>query len=294
MDTNVNRMVHLGMREIELSAGTIEYQDTGGDGPVIVLLHGLIMDASLWDGPIAELSADYRCVAPTLPLGAHRHAMHAGADLSLPAIARLVAEFLDRLDLQDVTLVGNDTGGALVQLMICDGAPRVGQVVLVSCEAFDNIPPGLTGKTLALTSKLSPAMFGLFMQQMRFRALRRLPLAFGWLTMRGDAATARWIQPVLRQPEIRRDTVRMLRAAMSATQLLQDAATRLPGFERPALVVWASEDRVMPLEHGRRLAELLPQGRLVEIADSYTLIPLDQPAKLARAIREFTRAGDRA
>jgi pimeloyl-ACP methyl ester carboxylesterase len=280
------------MREIELSAGTIEYQDTGGDGPVIVLLHGLIMDASLWDGPIAELSADYRCVAPTLPLGAHRRAMHAGADLSLSAIARLVAEFLDRLDLQDVTLVGNDTGGALVQLVICDGAPRVGQVVLVSCEAFGNIPPGLTGKMLALTGKLSPAMFGLFMQQLRLRAVRRLPLAFGWLTLRGDAATARWIQPVLRQPEIRRDAVRMLRAVMSATHLLLDAAACLPGFERPALVIWASEDRVMPLEHGRRLAELLPRGLLVEIADSYTLIPLDQPAKLARAIREFTRAGD--
>ncbi len=64
------------------------------------------------------------------------------ADLSLPGIARLVAEFLDRLDLRDVTLVGNDTGGALVQLLMCDGAARVGRVVLVSCDAFDNFPPG--------------------------------------------------------------------------------------------------------------------------------------------------------
>ena len=114
------------MKQIELSAGTIEYDDTGGDGPVLVLLHGLMMDASLWDGPIADLSADHRCVAPTLPLGAHRHAMRADADLSLPGIARLVAEFLDRLDLQDVTLVGNDTGGALVQLLMCDRAARRG------------------------------------------------------------------------------------------------------------------------------------------------------------------------
>src|ERR1700733_12891380 len=126
------------MREIELSAGTIEYEDTGGDGPVIVLLHGLLMDASLWDGPIADLSADHRCVAPTLPLGAHRHAMHPGADLSLPGIARLVAELVDRLGLQDVTLIGNDTGGALVQLLIGDGTARAGRVVLASCDAFDN------------------------------------------------------------------------------------------------------------------------------------------------------------
>jgi pimeloyl-ACP methyl ester carboxylesterase len=280
------------MRKIELSAGTIEYEDTGGDGPTIVLLHGLMMDASLWDGPIADLSADHRCVAPTLPLGAHRHAMHADADLSLPGMARLVAEFLDRLDLREVTLVGNDTGGALVQLLICYGAARVGRVVLASCEAFDNFPPRLTGKTLVLTGRLSPRMFGLFMQQMRLRTLRRLPIAFGWLTIRGDAATARWMKPVMKQPEIRRDAVRTLRAAGADTHLMLEAARCLQSFNRPALVVWASGDRVMPPEHGRRLADLLPQGRLVEVDDTYTLIPLDQPARLAQIIREFTHASD--
>ena len=278
------------MREIELSAGTIEYEDTGGDGPVLVLLHGLMMDASLWDAVMADLSADHRCVAPTLPLGAHRHAMNADADLSLPAIARLAAELLDHLDLQDVTLVGNDTGGALVQLLMCDGAARVGRAVLASCDAFDNFPPGLTGKTLVLTGKLPPSMFGLFMQQMRLRTVRRLPIAFGWLTKRGDAATARWIKPVLTRPEIRRDAVRTLRAAAADTRFLLEAAERLPGFNHPALVVWASQDRVMPPEHGQRLAKLLPQGQLAEVEDSYTLIPLDQPARLAQLIREFTPA----
>jgi pimeloyl-ACP methyl ester carboxylesterase len=281
------------MKRIELSTGTIEYQDTGGDGPVIVLLHGLMMDSSLWDGPIAELSADHRCVAPTLPLGAHRHGMHGDADLSLRGIARLVEEFLDRLDLHDVTLVGNDTGGALAQLLICDGAARVGRVVLASCDAFENFPPGLTGKTLVLTGKLSPRMFGLFMQQMRLRPVRRLPIAFGWLTKRGDAATARWAKPVMTEPEIRRDAVRMLRAVAADGRLLVEAAECLPGFDRPALVVWASGDRVMPPEHGRRLADLLPQGQLIEVDDSYTLIPLDQPAQFARIVREFTRVSER-
>jgi pimeloyl-ACP methyl ester carboxylesterase len=218
--------------------------------------------------------------------------MRADADLSLPGVARLVAEFLDRLDLRDVVLVGNDTGGALVQLLMNDGAERVGRVVLVSCDAFANFPPGLTGKTLVLTGKLSPRLFGLFMQQMRLRMLRRLPIAFGWLTKRGDAATARWIGPVLKQPEIRRDAVRLLRAAGADTALLLAAGEHLPDFKRPALVVWAGEDRVMPPEHGRRLAGLLPHGRLVEIADSYTLVPLDQPLQLAREIREFTRSSD--
>ena len=279
------------MPQIELSAGTIEYTDTGGGGPVIVLLHGLLMDATLWDEVTAALSSGHRCVAPTLPLGAHRRAMKAGADLSLPGIAKLVAEFLGRLGLDDVTLVGNDTGGAVVQLLAADGAPGVGRVVLASCDAFDNFPPGLTGRTLALTGKLPPALFGLAMQQMRLRPLRRLPVAFGWLTRRGDAATARWIKPVLTQPDIRRETARMLRVMFADKRLLLRAAESLPAFDRPALVVWAAGDRVMPPEHGRRLAGLLADARLLEIPDSYTLIPLDQPAQLAEAIREFASPG---
>ena len=281
------------MNAIELSAGTIEYRDTGGAGPVVVLLHGLMMDASLWDGPIADLSADHRCIAPTLPLGAHRHAMSPGADLSLPAIARLTAEFMDRLDLRDVMLVGGDTGGALAQLLMADGAPQLGRVVLASCDAFDNFPPGLTGKALLLAGKLPVPAFGLFMQQLRLRIVRRLPVAFGWLTKRGDATTARWIEPVISRPDIRRDTVRMLRAAAADTGILLSAADQLPGFRQPALIIWASQDRVMPPEHGRRLARLLPQARLVEVDDSYTLISLDQPQRLAQLIREFTRTAVR-
>jgi len=276
------------MPQIELSAGTIAYSDTGGGGPVIVLLHGLLMDASLWDEVTADLSPGHRCVAPTLPLGAHTRAIKPGADLSLPGIAKLVAEFLDRLGLDDVTLVGNDTGGAVVQLLAADGAPRIGRVVLASCDAFGNFPPGLTGRTLALAGKLPPPLFSLAMQQMRLRPLRRLPVAFGWLTKRGDAATARWIRPVLTQPEIRRDTARMLRSVFADKRLLLRTAEALPAFDRPALVVWAADDRVMPPEHGRRLATLLPNARLFEIPDSYTLIPLDQPAQLAEAIRKFT------
>src|SRR2546423_4371868 len=196
------------MRKIELSAGTVEYEDSDGEGPVVVLLHGLLMDASLWGDVIADLSADHRCVVPTLPLGAHRHPMNPDADLSLEGVARLVEELVERLGLEDVTLVGNDTGGAIVQLLMTKRPARIDRVVLASCDAFDNYPPGLTGKALVMAGRLAPSVFGLFMQQMRFKPLRRLPLAFGWLTQRGDGATKRWLEPILSRREIRHPPVR--------------------------------------------------------------------------------------
>lgn len=278
------------MNTIQLSDGAIQYLDTGGTSPVVVLLHGLLMDGRLWTEVVEDLSPDFRCIVPTLPLGAHTLPMRDRADLSLRRVAGLVGEFLRELGLREVVLIGNDTGGALIQLLIAtngEASERISGVVLAGCEAFDNVPPGLTGRTIVALGKLPPTLFGLFMQQMRVKALRRLPISFGWLTRRGDAMTARWLRPILTRPDIRRDTVALLRSIADDRKVLIEAAERLPVFDRPALVVWAKGDRVMPPEHGRRLAALLPQGRLVEIADSRTLIPLDQPARLARAVREW-------
>ncbi len=272
------------MPEVELSPGTIDYEDTGGNGPIVVLLHGVAMDGSLWRHVVADLRSDYRCVVPTLPLGGHRRPMRPEADLSLRGMGRLLAEFLERLDLRDVTLVGNDWGGA--QLLVAERNERVGRVVLTSCEAFDNFPPGLPGRMLWLAAKL-PGGLNALAQPMRLRALRRLPIAFGWMSKRPvpreimDA----WLRPLLTQREIRRDLIKYLRTS-DRSEFLR-VAEQLRSFDRPALIVWAAEDRVMPPEHGRRLAKLLPRARLVEITDSYTLIPEDQPAKLAAHIREF-------
>ena len=278
--------------QIALAAGTIAYEDTGGNGPAVVLLPGLLMDATLWSDVLRRLGPGVRCVVPTLPLGAHDTPVAPGADLSLAGQARIVAEFLERLELDDVTLVGNDTGGAIAQLVAGDAELRrhVGRIVLVSCEAFDNVPPGLTGKTVVLSGRLPAPLFGLFVQQLRLKPIRRTPIAFGWLTKRGDATVARWLRPVLTQRAIRRDTMRVLRALHTDRDILVDNAARLATFDRPALIVWASEDRVMPPEHGRRLAQLLPNAELVEIDDSYTLIPLDRPTALANAIERFIHA----
>ncbi|GAA4112849.1 alpha/beta hydrolase [Streptomyces hundungensis] len=278
------------MAEVDLSAGPVEYQDTGGEGPVVVLLHGVAMDGSLWRNVVAPLRSHFRCVVPTLPLGGHRRPMKPDADLSITGVARLVSEFLDQLDLRDVTLVMSDWGGA--QALVSEGRDeRIGRLVITSCEAFDNFPPGVPGRNLFISAKL-PGGINFAFRLLKWKPMRRLPMTWGWMSKRPvpHQVMDAWFEPLWTSEEIRRDLRKYVLGVPSKSELLSWAA-KLRGFDRPALVVWAAEDKVMPPEHGRKLAELLPKGQLVEVEDSYTLIPEDQPEQLSTLIRSFLLTG---
>jgi pimeloyl-ACP methyl ester carboxylesterase len=275
------------MAEIELSAGSIRYEDSGGEGPVVVLCHGLLMAASLWDAVVEELGPGFRCVRPTLPLGAHPRPMRPDADLSLRGQARLLAEFLERLGLEEVTLVFNDWCGA--QLLVAKGwDARVGRLVLASCETDDNYPPGLPGRLAALAARL-PGGLAAVLKPLRVRALRRLPMTFGLMSKRPipDELVDQWLEPALTNPAIRRDLRKYAGDTRHGRRELINANARLAGFAKPVLVVWAAEDKVMPMAAGRRLAAAFPASRFVEIPNSRTLIPIDQPRTLAGAIAAF-------
>jgi pimeloyl-ACP methyl ester carboxylesterase len=273
------------MPAVELSRGTIDYEDTGGEGPVIVLLHGLIMDGSLWRHVVEDLRADYRCVLPTLPLGAHRRPMRSDADLSMRGIAETIGELLESLDLQDVTLAMNDWGGG--QLLIGGRHDeRIARLALCSCEAFDNVPPRGAARALPYIARV-PGGLDAALLPFRFDRLRRLPMTYGPLSKRPVPREVmdQWFGPIGELREIRRDLRKYVVSSRQGRRDLLAATGALASFDRPALVAWAAEDRLMPHEHGRRLAELLPQGELVEIPDCYTLIPEDQPATLAGHMR---------
>jgi pimeloyl-ACP methyl ester carboxylesterase len=275
------------MPELELSAGTIDYEDTGGSGPVIVFAHGLMMDGSQWRKVVEDLRSGYRCVLPTLPLGGHRHPMRADADLSMRGIAELLGEFIERLDLREITLVMSDWGGP--QLLVGSRYDdRIARLVICSCEAFDNVPPKGPAKLLPYIARVPGGIFAAVLP-FRVDGLRRLPITYGYLSKQPVPREVmdRWFGPVLSQRGVRRDLGKYVRSAAQGRRELLGAARTLGSFDRPALVVWAGEDRMMPIEHGRRLAELLPQGRLVEIPDSYTLLSEDQPVQFTAHLREF-------
>jgi pimeloyl-ACP methyl ester carboxylesterase len=273
------------MTSVEVPAGVIEYSETGSGSPV-VLLHGLLMDHTLWDRVLPLLPGGFRYLRPVLPLGAHRRAMNPGADLTLPGQVRLVAGFLDALSLEDVTLVHSDWGGAL--FLTARGLDhRVARQVILPCEAFGNFPPGLPGKMVALAVRL-PGGVQLAARQLRVGWLRRLPILYGQMARRPvpGELMRRWTEPVLTDPDIRRDLLAYCRGRFDKAALIADTEA-LRRFQGDVLVLWSPDNRVMPPAHGRQLAALMPRARYAEIPGAWVLSPLDEPGAVAHHMGEF-------
>jgi pimeloyl-ACP methyl ester carboxylesterase len=273
------------METVEIPAGVIEY-DTAGAGPPVVLLHGVLMDHTLWDRVLPLLPDTFTYIRPVLPLGAHRRPMNPDADLTIHGQVDIVADFLDALGLTGVTLVHTDWGGGLF-LTARGRAERVARQVILPCEAFGNFPPGLPGKMVELAVRI-PGGLKLAARQLRIGWLRRLPPLFGQMARRPlpDQLVRDWTSPLLTDPLIRRDLTAYCRTKFDKAQLIRDTEA-LSRFTGDALVLWSPENRVMPAEHGRQLAELLPAGRYAEIPRAYVLSMLDEPEAVAREISRF-------
>ena len=273
------------MQTMQTAAGVLEYDEVG-EGPTVVLLHGLLMNHTLWDQVLPLLPTGFRYVRPVLPWGGHRVAMRPDADLSLRGMVQLIAEVLEALDLTDVTLVHTDCGAGL--FLTAHGLDqRVGRLVILPCEAFENFPPGLPGKMAALAARV-PGGVGLAARQLRIGWLRRSRLLFGQMVKRPlpDELMRGWTEHLLSDRGVRRDLTKYARERFDKAALVRDTEA-LADFAGDALVLWSPENRVMPPAHGRRLAELLPAGRLEEISGAFVLSMLDQPALVAQHMGAF-------
>lgn len=273
-------------RTLDLGGGRRVRAHVTGEGPPIVFVHGALVNANLWRKVVPRLEGRTR-VTLDLPLGSHVEPMPKDADLRPPALADLIADSIEALDLRDVTLVGNDTGGGLSQIVATRRPERIGALMLTSCDAFDNFPPRFF--RIVLAPARIPGAIPLAFGGLRLRPLRRLPLAYGWLTtgpIDQDAEDS-YVLPVLTRGGVRRD-VRKLLGGLDPVYTL-DAAAKLAGWDRPALIAWSEKDRFFPPEHGERLAKVIPGARFELIEGARTFSMEDQPERVAELIRGFAR-----
>jgi pimeloyl-ACP methyl ester carboxylesterase len=276
------------MPAVTLNVGTIHYEKAGPpDGRPVVFIHGYSMGSSLWR-PLSERLAarGFSCLAATWPLGAHTEPMREDVELTMEGIAAIVGELLDALALEDVVLVGNDTGGAIAQLVATSTPERLGALVLTSCDAFEHFPPPIL-KPFIAAAKAGPA-YDAAIQPLRTRFGRKR--GFGALA-HADIANlvAEWVAPALTDRRVRNE-LRHFTASLNRQTTVR-AAARLPRFTKPALVAWSADDVFFPREDGQRLAEALPNSRLEVIENARTFSMIDQPDRLADLIADFAQTG---
>ncbi len=274
---------------VELPHGRVESFERGA-GPVLVFAHGWLANANLWRSVVDGLAGDFRCVTLDLPLGAHRVPMAPDADLSPVGCGELIAGVLDALDLHDVTLVGNDSGGAYSQIATAAHPDRIARLVLNSCETpYDAFPPPPFDGLPAVAR--DPAALGQLFEALRDRAVRAAPVAFGLLIKHpiDDLVSDSYALPCLANPDVLRDTAKVMSSAQSAP-VHAAGAKLVERFERPVLFAWGPEDQVFPIAHAERYAQALIDAEVVEIPDAYSFTPEDQPAALADAIRRCCRS----
>jgi pimeloyl-ACP methyl ester carboxylesterase len=273
------------MKSVDVTAGTIEYREEGDpSGPAVVLLHGLLMNDAQWNLALPLLPSGFRYLLPVLPMGGHRIPMREDADLTMPGMLNIVGDFLDALDLADVTLVVTDWGGALF-LTDVGRDKRVARLVICPSEAFDNFPPGFPGKVAWLASR-NTLTVSLAMRQLKVGWLRRQWLMFGQMAKKPvpQDIVDKWMAAGLADGRIRQDLVKYCRTKFVKADLIR-ATNRLADFDGDVLVLW-SRNPVMPDDHATRLAALT-DGTLRYIDDAYVLVMLDQPEHTAREIGAF-------
>jgi pimeloyl-ACP methyl ester carboxylesterase len=273
-------------KTVALPQGTISYRDLG-EGEPIIFVHGLLVDGRLWTGVAERLAGDFRCLVPDWPMGSHRNAMKPDADLSPPGMAEAIVAFMDALEIERATLVGNDSGGAISQIVTANHPDRVERLVLTNCDLLDRFPP-FPFSLMPPLARL-PGGMTLLAAPFRIGAVRRL--TYGLLVKHPIPADLidDWLAPSLRDAGVKRDARKLTAGAHKRHTLA--AAEALRRFERPVRFAWAPEDRFFPVAAAERLAAMVPDGRVERIADAKTFVPLDQPQRVAELIAEFARSG---
>ena len=274
---------------LELPCGTLDCFERGG-GPALLFSHGWLANANLWRQVVEILCDEFRCLVLDLPLGSHRTPMNTDADLSPTGVAGLIAAAVERLGLDEVTLVGNDSGGAYSQIALAQHArlgERASRLVLTSCETpYDEWPPEPFDGLPAAAG--DPEALGQLLAALEDPAIRAAPVAYGLLTKHPvePEVSDSYALPASRDEGVLHDVAKAMSSASTAP--VRAAGEHLIAHsDLPTLLIWSSEDEVFPLAHAQRYASALQNGSLVQIQDSLSFTPEDQPAAVAAAISSF-------
>lgn len=275
------------MPTLTLPTATINYRVTGPEDsqfPPVVFVHGALVDHRLWD-PVADIlsAKGFRCLLPDWPLGSHR--IPVDSELSPTSVAAMVRDLVTTLGLDDVTLVGNDTGGAICQLVVDAYPDLIGRLVLTNCDAFDKFPPFPFNMVFAMLR--GQVSIKVLTELMRVRVLRQSPLGFGLLSRPHPELTASWLEPCRTDAGVRANLATLLRH-IAATDLTV-VADRLPQFTKPVRLVWGMRDRCFTPALGRRLAGQFPDATMVEVPEASTFVALDAPHAVADAVEALSR-----
>ncbi|WP_421846155.1 alpha/beta fold hydrolase [Mycobacterium sp.] len=273
------------MPQAALKHATIDYRVSGPEDsphPPVLFVHGILVDERLWDQVAEGLSRrGFRCIQPTWPLGSHTTPVSDNADLSPAGVATMISEFMVALGLSNVTLVGNDTGGGLCQLVIATNPKPVGRLVLTNCDAFETFPP--FPFTVVFAMLRGPKTIQAMLTAMRLPPLRHSPLGYGLLvTAPNSELTASWLDPCRKDPRIRGNLATLLRH-VAATDLTE-ASTHFTQFANPVTLVWGMRDRCFTPKLAHRLAALFPNCTMIKVPEAKTFVSIDDPAAVIDAI----------
>ena len=282
----MNESAGADRRTAEVPGGRIAYRELG-EGEPLLFVHGLLVDGRLWQGTAERLAGRFRCLVPDWPMGSHRIALGPGADFSPPGMARTVVAFMDALGVERATLVGNDSGGAVSQIVAAYHPDRVERLVLTNCDLFEHFPPF----PFSLMPPLARVPGGMTVLAAPFRIGAVARATYGLLAKQPIPAelVADWLEPTLNDPAVR-ENARAFTAGADKRHTL-DAAEKLRRFERPVRFAWAPEDRFFSLSDAERLAAIVPDGRVKRVSDARTFVPLDQPARVAELNAGFVAEG---
>src|SRR5690242_361691 len=275
--------------QISTRSGPASYIDTGGRGPAALFVHGIGTSSYLWRNVIDQVRDERRCVAFDLPLHGQTPAA-ADQDFTLPGLARFIADCCDALELTEIDLVANDTGGAICQVFAAGHADRLRTLTLTNCETHTNMPPkalwpAILLARLGLLAPLAPGrvrdiakgrrrFFG-----MGYQDLGKLP---------DDVARA-WLQPVLGTAEAARQFQRLMVSLRGRDLLAVEPA--LGRLQVPTLIVWGTGDIFFRRKWAYWLRDTIPGATdVVELADARLFFPDERADELTAELRRHWAA----